>query len=103
MIARLPGTMMAAPMPWMARKAISTPALGASAQASDAARLAPRLARRAGMAMARIEPSMKPRADARIAAISTNRRRFCGQNASLGRGPVRGTAAASLGDLMEPA
>ncbi len=36
MIARLHGTMIAAPMPWMARKAISVLASGATAQAIDA-------------------------------------------------------------------
>jgi len=35
MIARLPGTMIAAPMPCMARNAMSTPGPGAIAQASD--------------------------------------------------------------------
>jgi hypothetical protein len=55
--------------------------------------------------MARIEPSMKPSAEARIAAISTNLRRDCGQNASAGSGLTRGTASAptSLGERMKPA
>ena len=35
MIARLPGTMNAAPTPWAARSTISVPLSGASAQASD--------------------------------------------------------------------
>jgi hypothetical protein len=46
---------------------------------------------------------MKPSAEAKIAAISTNLRRDCGQNVSAGRELASGMAAASLGDFMEPA
>jgi len=60
---------------------------------------APRSTRIAGMAMARIEPSMKPSAEASIAATSTKRRCEGEQNAPFGVGLILGMAA-SLGGGM---